>query len=127
MQLRGSESKALHYVLLDDKFVVDILPLLGSTQTRIVMEILRGYREGEPWARFTAAELHKGVLGIESSNFYRALGPLRAANIVYRPSRTTWQINPRVGWRGSRREWQLALRGAEPLGDIVQEKRGAKA
>lgn len=90
---------------------VEIMPLLTPLQTKIVGVILSDYREGEPWARMTAAELASEV-GVASPNLYRAIKPLRAARLLNRPSSTVWQISPHLGWRGTRKQWTTALASA---------------
>lgn len=98
----------------ESKLVVD--PLLSPTQHRILGIILADYRDGQPWARYTAAEMCR-ELELAPPNFYRALKPLREAGLVIKQSTTMWQVNPHYGWHGSRAAWEKARRET-PIYDI---------
>lgn len=95
--------------MTDTTLAFEVNPLLNPTQHRIVALILGDYRDGEPWARFTAAELCR-ELDVAPPNFYRALKPLRESGMVIKVSSTLWQVNPHYGWRGSRKGWEAAIR-----------------
>lgn len=84
------------------------LAQLSPTQLRIIDTILSDYRDKQPWARMTATELAVET-GISVKNLYKAIAPLRRTNVVLRPSSTMWQVNPHVGWRGSRKSWMQAM------------------
>lgn len=106
---RAPGADMLAYSLVPCGSIAGVLSRLSPMQLRIVDAILADYRQGQPWARMTAAEL-----AVESNTtekgFYRALAPLRRAGIVIRSSSTMWQVNPHVGWRGSRESWEAALK-----------------
>lgn len=104
----------LVYMQIPLGIVASVLGKISPTQARIVDVVLSDYRDGQPWARMTGTELATEV-GVTVSNFYKAQAPLRKAGILLRPSSTMWQINPRVGWRGSRASWEQALKIAPEL------------
>lgn len=104
-----TRAEGVRYVLIEIDAVSDILSRLSPLQTRIVGMILADYRDGEPWAKMTVSDLAR-ELDVPLQNVYRALKPLIAANIVTRPTKTLWQVNPHLGWRGSRKMWESVLK-----------------
>lgn len=98
--------------MLEINLALEVNPLLNPTQHRIVALILSDYRDGEPWARYTAAEICR-ELDLAPPNFYRALKPLRESGLVIKRSSTMWQVSPHYGWRGSRKSWEAAVRETE--------------
>lgn len=120
-RLRINDSGVI-YVSIAINASIDILPMLSPLQTKIVMILLADYRDGEPWARMTAAEIGREA-GVVSQALYRALTPLVDAQVIFKINRTTWRVNPRLGWRGSRKQWDVQYKQA-PL--IRPEKLKAK-
>ena len=102
---RGTEG--LRFLMIDDVAAGEVNPLLSPNQHRIIAHILSDYRVGEPWARKTVADMCR-EMEMASPNFYRAVKPLRDAGLVIKVSSTVWQINPHYGWRGSKKDWELA-------------------
>jgi hypothetical protein len=108
-QRRAYADEEVMYMQIPVHALAEYLSALSPTQMKIIDVVLADYREGQPWARMTATEIATEA-GLTSKNFYRAIAPLRKAGILLRSSSTMWQINPHVGWRGSRKVWADARR-----------------
>lgn len=104
----------LSYALVTQYGSMEVAPYLTQTQHKIISMLLFDYRQDAPWARFTSAELIR-ELGLTSPLFYRALKPLRESGLVKKISTTTWVVNPKYAWRGSRKEWEEQLKHAGPI------------
>lgn len=109
---RGSEGMV--YLVIELNAAADIMPLLTPTQHKIIALILSDYRDDAPWARMTAREIAQQI-GVTEKYLYRALTPLRRANLVLKHSQTMWQVSPHYGWRGSRKNWKLAMAEAPAI------------